>query len=267
MCRLFGFRSNVPAKVHRSLVLEKNSLLFQSREHKDGWGIASYANGSVPEVAHGIGAAHCDPEFERVSSLLDSKTVLAHVRLASVGKVSPENAHPFVCHDWAFAHNGTVTGFANHQAAIEALLRPDFRARLRGETDSERCFYLFLTHLQSADGDSRNLASIARALAQTVKQVAQLSDSPEKRSSLNFLVTDGLRMVAIRRNRTLFFSEGHKKDRQREPPRDGDRPSQVVVASEELSGESHWHEISEETLIGIDADLTLRFWTLDQLAG
>src|SRR4051794_22785681 len=95
MCRLFGFRSNVTARVHRRLVAEKNSLRFQSNEHKDGWGIAYYQR-ELPEVAHGLGPAHAGPEFERVSGLLSAHAVVAHVRLASVGAVHLRNALPFV---------------------------------------------------------------------------------------------------------------------------------------------------------------------------
>src|SRR5687768_13692587 len=106
MCRLFGFRSQVPERVHTSLILEKNSLKVQSVEHKDGWGIAAYPNGVTnPQLAHGLGPAHQDPEFERVSGLLAAPTVLAHVRLASVGAVTVRNAHPFTHGRWSFAHN------------------------------------------------------------------------------------------------------------------------------------------------------------------
>src|SRR3712207_4809950 len=94
MCRLFGFRSSVPAAVHPSLVTERNSLLEQSREHKDGWGIAAYGEEERPLVAHGVGPAHSDPDFERVSSQVSARTVVAHVRLASVGAVERRNTHP-----------------------------------------------------------------------------------------------------------------------------------------------------------------------------
>src|SRR5262249_58752610 len=147
MFRLFGFRSNTAAWVHRSLLTEKNSLRVQSSEHPDGWGIAYYLEGKQPEVAHGLGPAHSDPEFERVSNLLSSHAVLAHVRLASVGGVQRCNAHPFLHGAWAFAHNGTVTNFQRHQAALEAEIDVSFRSCIRGETDSERCFYTFITRL------------------------------------------------------------------------------------------------------------------------
>src|SRR6476646_3940713 len=146
MCRLFGFRSRVAARVHPSLILEKNSLRVQSVEHKDGWGIAAYTDTTSPKVAHGLGAAHQDPEFERVSGLLSAHTVLAHVRLASVGIVHLRNARPFVHGRWSFAHNGTVTNYAAHQQAVESLLPDDFCFLVNGNTDSERCFLLFISH-------------------------------------------------------------------------------------------------------------------------
>src|SRR4051812_8379791 len=119
MCRLFGFRSNAPERVHRSLVLEQNSLRKQSEEHKDGWGIAYYEDAPMPAVAHGIGPAHQDPEFARVSGLLSSHAVLAHIRLASVGEVVLKNTHPFLFGRWAFAHNGTVREFQKFRREVE----------------------------------------------------------------------------------------------------------------------------------------------------
>src|SRR5579871_3027646 len=148
MCRLHGSRSHVPSPVHAHLVQEKNSLRAQSHEHKDGWGIAHYGDAGTPSVVHGLSPAHSDPEFERVCGLLASRAIVAHVRLASIGPVQPRNAHPFTLGAWTFAHNGTVRDYAQHQAALEAEIHPRFRALIRGETDSERCFYLFLTYLE-----------------------------------------------------------------------------------------------------------------------
>jgi predicted glutamine amidotransferase len=269
MCRLFAFRSIVPAAVHDSLVTEKNSLLAQSREHKDGWGIVSYVNGALPDAAHGLGAAHADPDFERVSNRLSSRTVLAHVRLASVGAIELPNAHPFLHGRWAFAHNGTVRHWDTHRAAVEKLLRPDFRALLRGSTDSERLFYLFLTHLEercSLAGPC-DAEDVARALARTMAVVARLTDAPgQARSSLNLVATDGDVLVATRRNRTLFFSESKPRGAPDvEPPRPGTQLEQIVIASEELSGEDHWHSVGEEEAIGVDARLRLHRWRVCEL--
>ncbi|MGA9520744.1 MAG: class II glutamine amidotransferase [Myxococcaceae bacterium] len=274
MCRLFAFRSNLPCRVHQPLVQEKNSLRVQSIEHKDGWGIASYDTGLFPQVARGLGAAHMDPEFERVSSLLSSHTVIAHLRLASVGPVQPCNAHPFIHRSWTFAHNGTLQRFADHQHEIEALIDADFRPLLRGDTDSERCFYLFLTLLRARSGstDIPPLEEVARALALTARTVCKITEpNATKPSSTNFMVTDGRMLLATRRHRTLFFS--NRRQRPDEPlpsptgePRNGDRFEQIVIASEQMSSEDPWHEVPEDSLIAVDGDLTFRRWTFDELS-
>jgi predicted glutamine amidotransferase len=274
MCRLFGFRSEVPAAVHPSLVTEKNSLLQQSREHKDGWGIASYDPGKQPLVAHGLGPAHCDPDFERVSSRVSSRTVVAHVRLASVGAVERRNTHPFLHGRWCFVHNGTVKNFARHQPEVEALIRPDLRGLIQGTTDSERCFYLFLTRLAERLPleESASVEQVASALAETMGMMSALTDRPgEERSSMNFLVTDGELMVATRRNRTLFLSDTAPETGRRPhrpsggTPRSGVQLEQFVVASEQLSGEDHWHPIPEEDIVGVDRGLVLHRWRVEDL--
>jgi len=270
MCRLFGFRSNLPARVHRSLISEKNSLRKQSIEHPDGWGIAYYDRGAIPEVAHGLGPAHSDPEFERVSNLLSSHAVLAHVRLASVGGVHRCNAHPFLHGAWAFAHNGTVTDFQQHQAALEAEIDVSFRSCIRGETDSERCFYIFMTRLRAlaCSDELVDAPAMATALAQTLAVVSRITDRPGgKPSSMNFMVTNGRMLGATRRDRTLFLSEeSHGELVQHQPLQEGAELDQVVIASEELSGEDHWHEIPEESVVAVDGEMVFRLWRVSALA-
>jgi predicted glutamine amidotransferase len=271
MCRLFGFRSNVPSRVHASLVSEQNSLRAQSVEHKDGWGVASYEAGVLPDVAHGIGAAHQDPEFERVSSLVSSHTVLAHVRLASVGPVRLPNAHPFVFRSWTFAHNGTLQRFDDHREEIEALIDPAFLRLIRGDTDSERCFYLFLTVLRAHTRiDVPELEEVSRALAVTSRTVCGITEvNATKPSSTNFMVTDGRLLACTRRHRTLFFSHCPRRTEAGQPllhpPARGERLQQIVIASERLSSEGHWYEVPEDSVVAVDGDLSFHRWSFDEL--
>lgn len=267
MCRLFGFRSNLPARVHQELVSEKNSLRAQSVEHKDGWGIASYL-GALPELAHGVGPAHLDPEFERVSNLVSSRAVIAHVRLASVGPVALQNAHPFSWGKWTFAHNGTLQRFDVHRTKLEALVDPDFRALIRGDTDSERCFYLFLSLLRRRGAlEDPPVEDVARALASMTRTVVRISeDGATKPSSTNFIVTDGSQLLATRRHRTLFYTErAPSGDRPAPLPCQGRQLRQFVVASEILDPASHWYEVPEDTVVGVSAELTFQQWSLAEL--
>jgi predicted glutamine amidotransferase len=257
MCRLYGFRSSAHESVHAPLMAERNSLRRQSIEHPDGWGIAAYVKGTLPEVAHGLGPAHMDPEFERVSGLLQARAVIAHIRLASVGAVSPRNAHPFVFGRWTFCHNGTVHDFANARVALEQAIAPKFRKRLVGTTDSERCFGIFLTRLfsKAKEDAAVPVEHVAWALAATMATVAELADKPGKTpSAMNFLASDGELMVATRRGRTLWMSsEGQPDQPLKDWPKAAQRLHAFQVASEELGGPDAWLEVPSEGVVGVDS--------------
>ena len=84
MCRLFGFRSVIPSRVHRSLLAAENALGVQSNDHPDGWGVAFYVDGA-PHVTRSPLTALGDSLFHRLSGVVSSQTVLAHVRKATQG--------------------------------------------------------------------------------------------------------------------------------------------------------------------------------------
>jgi glutamine amidotransferase len=73
-------------------------------------------------------------------------------------------------------------------------------------------------------------------------------------------------MLCTRIHRSLYFSERKRKDAgEVEQPRSGTRLEQIVIASEELSGADHWHEVPERTVIGVNRELCLQTWRLDDL--
>ncbi|MEO0323985.1 MAG: class II glutamine amidotransferase, partial [Myxococcota bacterium] len=113
VCRLFGFRSVIQSQVHRSLVAADNALGRQSAGHPDGWGVAYYVDGA-PHLTRSPGHALSDALFHRVSGVVSSETVLAHVRKATQGPKTVLNCHPFQYGRWVFAHNGDLPRF--HQA-------------------------------------------------------------------------------------------------------------------------------------------------------
>ena len=83
---------------------------------------------------------------------------------------------------------------------------------------------------------------------------------------MNFLISDGTLMAATRRRKTLFFSarsaEGSPAPQMSSI---GTRLEQLVIASEELCGEPHWHPVPEDAVIAVDGELVLRLWQRSQL--
>lgn len=253
MCRLFGCRTAAPGGVAHELLHGANALRVQSREHPDGWGLGWYV-GRVPQVVRSLTAAHGDEDFEEVSSFVKASTILAHIRKASIGRVSLENTHPFEWGPWLFAHNGTLPRWEESRAAVEAEIEPALRDKLRGETDSERCFLAFLSRLsRRCDPTMASFADAAAALEETVR-IAVGACGPD--AATTFLATDGRMMLACRRGRTLYVSAA-------EPDRYG-RVAWFAVASEDPRlhepvppGRSAWREVRAGAIVGVDADLRL----------
>lgn len=270
MCRLFGFRSVIQSAVHRSLVEADNALAVQSQEHRDGWGVAWYM-ADTPHLIKGQSPAVEDAIFSRVSGIVASETVLAHLRLATAGEVNVLNTHPFQFGRWVFAHNGKVTNFPNHRKALRAEIAPSMSRFVLGDTDSELLFYIFLSELgRRVDLHRRGtpLDDIAAALSHVVDVVRGIADTDGAEQSLmTFLVTDGRTMVALRQGKPLLFST-HKRscpDRDEcpflaascEAPTEDGFVNHLIISSEKLQGNNTWVELQDGELVGVDWRMVL----------
>jgi predicted glutamine amidotransferase len=244
MCRLFGQHAHPGFDVCEPLCSADNALRFQSHRHPHGWGIGWYVDGA-PHVRRGILPAHADESFLAAGREVRSAVVLAHVREASVGPVLPENTHPFLFDRWLFAHNGTVARFRDVPAvrgALEAEIDHDLRLEIRGDTDSERVFYLFLTRLRARGSvHEADLAGVRGALAETTETVLRIADAEPwpKPTSLNLVVSDGRLLAACRHGRTLHVASAA-----------GPRPV-FAVASEPI-GPGPWEELPEGGFAGTE---------------
>lgn len=259
MCRHFALRTLVSSAAHDELVAETNALRLQSRKHEDGWGVAWYARG-MPTVRKGLAAAHADPRFATAAGIARSTTVLAHVRDASCGLVTRENTHPFVHGRWVFCHNGTVARFGRVRRRLEEEVAPELRRLIAGETDTERCFYLFLTRLavHARHPSVPTVEETAAAIADTVAVVQRIADAGAKKpSSLNFVATDGRILFATRLGRSLV-----ETSHELHPGARGRASRFLVVASERIGMGRPWREVPEGGYVASDAALGISRGTL-----
>jgi glutamine amidotransferase len=269
MCRLFGFRSVIPSQVHSSLLQAENALGAQSNAHPDGWGVAYYVDGS-PHVTKSPTHALGDQLFHRLSGLVSSETVLAHVRKATQGTKGVLNCHPFQFGRWVFAHNGDIPGFSD---GLGALLREQITPRLRrfvlGDTDSETIFFIFLSLLERGCplGQRQELRSVIDAVQATLERVRGVCQSHVKDAALllTFIVTDGDVMVATQGGKELAFSTYKRRCPERDrcqslasvceaPTRDG-RVNHLIVSSERLQGSNVWEDLAPGDILGVDATM------------
>lgn len=273
MCRLYGFRANEPTKVECTLVLAQNALLVQSRAdlrgktHADGWGIATYEN-SVPHVERRETAAFETLHFGTAAERLFARTVVAHVRRATVSSTGLLNTHPFVYGPWAFAHNGTVRGFHQVGPILERETPPELLRTRRGSTDSELAFCWLLGRMEAAGisvlepcSDSVQVASVVQ---QAIRDLADLGDrtGEERPTELNFLLTDGRTMVAARWRNSLHWlvREGvHDCEICGIPHLHHDEQTHylaAVIASEPITDEN-WQEVPDGAIVVVSPDLAV----------
>ncbi|MGB5695796.1 MAG: class II glutamine amidotransferase [Polyangiales bacterium] len=265
MCRLFGFRSVIQSQVHRSLMDADNALGAQSADHPDGWGVAYYVDGA-PHITRSPTTAIDCALFRRVSGIVASETVLAHVRRATTGENSVLNCHPFQYGKWIMAHNGDIQDFPKHRAELVQRVAPVLRRYILGETDSEVVFFLFLTHLSRHGPLSGRIGveETTMALQSTLEQVRAICDlDPAKEASLlTTIVTDGTTMVAAEGGKELFWSTYKTRCGDRdtcpslspecEAPSESGYVNHLIFSSEVIRGENIWLPLESGELIGVD---------------
>ncbi len=277
MCRIFAFRSVIRSQVHRSLVSADNALMQQSDRHPDVWGVAYY-NAGAPHVMKSVSSAHVDSLFRRVSGVVASETVLAHIRKATQGDLSIVNTHPFQYGHWVFVHNGNLSGFAQVRPALLARIPPTLRRYILGDTDSELLFYLLLGNMAKRCELQRMgypLASLVEAVRETVADVegivgkvhVQENGAPDE-TYLTFALTNGSILLGHQGGKPLYWST-HKNrcpDRDACPSFGGacetaaganDFVKHLVVSSEPLQGENVWHKLAPYDVVGVDWRMAL----------
>ena len=274
MCRLFGFRSVLQSQVHRSLVQADNALCTLSQQHPDGWGVAYYVEGT-PHLTRSATSALSDRVFQKVSGVVASETVLAHVRKATQGTLSVLNCHPFQHGRWVFAHNGDVPNFAECRERLLQEVSPRLRRYILGDTDSEVIFFLVLTQLlrYGALSSRYEVSDVVSSLTTALDQVRAICDRPKvdggepTRSLLTCILTDGGTMVGVQGGKELHFSTHKTRCSDRgvcpslspscESPTTDGQVNHLIFSSQPLSGENVWQAMAPGEVVAVDSRMRL----------
>ena len=279
MCRLFGFRSNVESRAHRSLISAENAVAEQANYHSDGWGIGYYISGEPYLFRTSEGAA-TDEAFQRIGQSLQSHTLLVHIRKATVGEVQPINSHPFRFGSWMFAHNGTIFGFEKLKERMLNEILPEFQRVLFGTTDSEHLFFFLLSEIvrMGCSPDGRCEASIEvlvdaqeRALSKIFQWAKELGIEPPK---ANYILTNGSKLFARRAGLELYLAtqkrtcadaltcpEANKICLEGIMPKLREERQRIcnhlLISSEPIGEDNIWEEIPEGALVALSTDFRL----------
>ena len=246
-----------------------HSLILQSYKAReraeplngDGFGVGWYAPEVAPTpcVFTSVSPAWSNQNLRRLAEHVRSPLFFAHVRAASAGmEVSEANCHPFQYGRYLRMHNGEVASFARIKRRLRRSLPDRLYESVRGSTDSEHAFAVFLDRLGDTE-TPRAPRDLAQALVETVARMEEWTaeagtDAP---SYYNFAVTDGSGVAAVRyvsdpslEPISLYFRVvGEPPDRRGAPDR------AVMLASERLSErKGEWKRVAPNHAVIVSAD-------------
>src|SRR5712691_9884376 len=257
MCRLFGLTAGT-ARLNATFWLldAPDSLRVQSHRNVDGAGLGFFGPEGEPVLDKQPEPAFRDQEFLRAARQAESSAFVAHVRWATAGGRSVRNTHPFGMNGRLMAHNG---GFGS-LTQLEAVLGSYARLVL-GDTDSERYFALITRETDARGGDVG--AGIAAAASWIAERLPV--------SALNAIVAVPGELWALRYpgQHALHILERPAGPGPGKPglhvrsatssvhaPALADTAS-VVIASEQLDGESGWRMLAPGELVHVRPDLSV----------
>ncbi|WP_286765243.1 MULTISPECIES: class II glutamine amidotransferase [Rhodopirellula] len=277
MCRFVLYRGE-PITIDTLTTRPKNSIIHQSFQSQlgeqplngDGFGLAWYVPdlSDSPALFRSTQPAWNDRNLQQLAEVSKSHLILAHVRAATGDTdVSQANCHPFVGGRFAFMHNGSVANYHQVRRGWMQTLRDESYDQVRGQTDSELMFALFLGEL----GDSNGIGPMSEAVQNVIRRAerTRTEQKIEEPNFLNLAVTNGREVVATRFAsdnaipRSLFVAQGEGCEcedgeflmkttgtHQQKPS----RAASTVIASEPLSDQPLWTEVAPGQLLTISSD-------------
>lgn len=284
MCRLFGFRSVFQSQVHSSLIEVENALTSQSVKHPDGWGVGYYRE-NIPHLIKSTERALDDHIFKKVSGVVTSQTVIAHIRKATQGDLTILNSHPFQYGKWIFAHNGNLKNFDQHKNKLQSFVHPAFKPFVLGTTDSELIFFIFLSYIEEEKENSsvENLGfdTLKAVLEKATRKICSVvgplygkDDACPKENHITFILTDGELMFSFNGGQNLFYSTYKKRCPERDhcpflnnscesETAPEQKINHLIFTSEELQNDNIWKVLPKGSFIGVDSNMTFKMGSLN----
>ena len=252
MCRLLGLTAGrVRVKATFWLLDAPDSLQAQSHRNADGAGLGFFGPAGEPVLDKQPEPAFTDQEFIHKARQAESSTFVSHVRLASTGGRTVQNTHPFVMDGRVMAHNGGFGELAQLEAELGSYAR-----LVLGDTDSERYFALITKETDAHGGDvGAGITAAASWIAERlpVSALNTIVAMPGELWALRYPGQHALHVLARPAGPGLHVRSATSAVHV--PDLDG--TASVVIASEELDGESGWRMLAPGELVHVRPDLSV----------
>lgn len=208
MARLFGLIGNRADLASRVLAAEKGALTVTSKGSPLGWGVGFYQGGEVLMRRRPIDE-HTSIDMAKIAGDVRADVLVGHVRNATVGSLRTENTHPFRYRQWLFAQTGTLPSFEAIRERLVGSVPEFLRSSIRGESDAEILFYVFLSFLHDAGRLNDNVSEaghVRDALRSSVAVVdGMAAEVGGAASSINVVVSNGENVFGLHRGNQMGY--------------------------------------------------------------
>lgn len=282
MCRLVAYLGesilldNVVTKPNNSIIQQSlHSREMNEPTNGDGFGLGWYTPHISPKPAlfTSISPAWNDRNLLHLTARIESPAFFAHVRSATMGGVTQYNCHPFTHGQWMMMHNGWIYNFSKIKRHLRHLLDDDIYNWIKGESDTEHFFALFLQLSKGVSLDT--LSNVADVLQATFEKIEELlsQHGGSGDSHYNICLTDGHRLIATRYStdkavmpESLHYTLidkfiGHKKDNHEK--KQEQVASGVLISSEKLTNhEKYWQDVPPQNMLLVHDNYEIEYRAL-----
>lgn len=297
MCRILIYKGNF-INIKKLLWLPENSLIKQSfkepftpflekpniRNHAlnvDGSGLAWYNDiYDVPCVYKSTKPPWDDHNLLNLCEFVETFLLFSHIRgikpFSKYSIVHDYNCHPFQYKNILWMHNGDIENVLQLKKYIYSNVDDKF-LNIKGNTDTEYCFSIFLNYLNIFNNNLMKEKSIffdigylKEAMLLTIKKINELTKSCE--SSLNFSITDGVSIISTRyinsdteEPPSLYYSRGseyiyNSKKKDAFVKEANTNNNCILISSEPIHNKKDdWNLIKKNTIISVNDKNDIEF--------
>ena len=216
MCRLCIY---IGSNINLDLLLEpSNSILKQSlgdpftpfledknpRDHEingDGFGLC-WRKKKELFFYKSIKPPWNDTNIYSLSKYINSNFYFTHVRaikpFSSKTSVNEDNCHPFNYKNFIWMHNGDIKNKVLLLNYLHKNCSLDLISNIKGTTDSEYCFYIFLSLLDDEYLNCNKKMSQDLFKDKVIECINLINNISNSESSLNFSIYDGKTLICTR---------------------------------------------------------------------
>jgi len=261
----------------RCIVAGHNEILKLKLPLTDGWGAGFFQRGELLSQTRPFPSPRA-PDLLDLLDDVECQFMIGQLHSSRSADIRKENFHPLQFKRWLFAHNGEVPAFDQLKERMLDSMPPFIRRGIKGTTDSEYLFHLFLSFMYDEgllDRADCGAPVIRDALYKSLSTISLLAcEVGAKPYPASVVVSNGADLVVLREGIPTYYTliEGiedcnacrPRSSRPGRPPRRVDHPEvkAVLVVSGIEIAEKGWIELPDSSFLTVSSSMSIEIHEL-----